>query len=412
MSQVPDPGRTWPLGAFQAFGVELEYMIVQRDTLAVAPQAARVLIDAAGVPAEDIERGPITWSNELVAHVVELKTTGPAAELAGIASRFQGEVVELASRLEPMGLQLLPGGMHPWMDPARETVLWDGETSPVYRAFDRIFGCQGHGWANLQSTHLNLPFGNEAEFVALHGAIRLLLPILPALAASSPVADGALSGALDTRMMHYGRNAASMPQVAGLVVPEHVDSFQDYDRQVLAPLARALASADPDGDLDPEWANARGAIARFGRGSIEIRVLDVQECPAADLALLELIVAVLRQLWEWDSVERISTESLASLLRSVVQVGFAAEVRHPEILMALGLSTDRVLNVREVWSLLADAVAPGLSVDTQAYVEFVLSQGSLAERLCEALGDGGRQRMEQVYRRLGECLVAGDWFRP
>ena len=31
--------------------------------------------------------------------------------------------------------------------------------------------------------------------------------------------------------------------------------------------------------------NSRGAIARFDRNAIEIRVIDVQECPKADLAI-------------------------------------------------------------------------------------------------------------------------------
>jgi hypothetical protein len=31
--------------------------------------------------------------------------------------------------------------------------------------------------------------------------------------------------------------------------------------------------------LRHEWVNARGAIARFDRSAIEIRVLDVAECP-------------------------------------------------------------------------------------------------------------------------------------
>ena len=45
-----------------------------------------------------------------------------------------------------------------------------------------------------------------------------------------------------------------------------------------------------------EWLNARGAIARFGRGTIEIRVLDVQECPQADLAICAAVVEVLQAL--------------------------------------------------------------------------------------------------------------------
>ena len=87
----------------------------------------------------------------------------------------------------------MPTAMHPWMDPATETVLWDDATD-VYRTYDRIYGCRGHGWANLQSMHVNLPFADDSQFARLHAAIRLVLPLLPALAASSPIAEGSVDG--------------------------------------------------------------------------------------------------------------------------------------------------------------------------------------------------------------------------
>ncbi len=96
--------------------------------------------------------------------------------------------------LEPLGARLMPSAMHPWMDPHREMVLWPHENSSIYEAFNRIFDCRGHGWANLQAVHLNLPFRGDAEFARLHAAIRVLLPLLPALAASSPFIDGRLPG--------------------------------------------------------------------------------------------------------------------------------------------------------------------------------------------------------------------------
>jgi len=48
------------------------------------------------------------------------------------------------------------------MDPNREMVIWPHDYSVVYEAFNRIFDCRGHGWANLQAVHLNLPFADDA----------------------------------------------------------------------------------------------------------------------------------------------------------------------------------------------------------------------------------------------------------
>ena len=86
----------------------------------------------------------------------------------------------LATLPQPVIARLLPTAMHPWMDPDRDLRLWPHEASAVYEAFNRIFSCRGHGWANLQSAHINLPFANDEEFGRLHAAIRAVLPIIPA----------------------------------------------------------------------------------------------------------------------------------------------------------------------------------------------------------------------------------------
>jgi glutamate---cysteine ligase / carboxylate-amine ligase len=151
----------------------------------VRPWADRVLIDADGKPISDIERGRLTWSNELI----EFKTTLPEESLDGLAEGFAAEVAEANRRFAAHGVRILPTAMHPTMRP-EEAVLWTHDFSEVYATFDRIFDCHGHGWSNLQSVHLNLPFANDEEFARLHAAIRLVLPLLPALAASSPFVEG------------------------------------------------------------------------------------------------------------------------------------------------------------------------------------------------------------------------------
>src|SRR5690606_13900663 len=205
--------------------------------------------------------------------------------------------------------------MHPWMDPHTEMKLWPHEFSPVYEAFNRVFDCRGHGWANLQSMHVNLPFAGDEEFGRLHAAIRLVLPILPALAASSPIMDGRLTGLMDTRLEVYRHNARRVPEVSGQVIPERAFTQADYDAQIFAPLYAAIEPLDSEGVLRDEFLNARGAIARFSRGSIEIRLLDVQECPQADLAICRAVVAVLEALVgeRWTSVSEQQSFEVAPL---------------------------------------------------------------------------------------------------
>ena len=146
--------------AFSVFGVELEYAVVDSSSLAVRPVVDELLRAAAGAQVADFEDGPVSWSNELALHVVELKHTAPVAALRGSARAFARSAANAQAQL-PRGCRLLGVGMHPTMTPA-EFRRWPHDYADVYAAYDRIFDCRGHGWSNLQSCHLNLPFANDA----------------------------------------------------------------------------------------------------------------------------------------------------------------------------------------------------------------------------------------------------------
>ncbi len=123
--------------AFEGCGLEIEYMLVDRTSLDVAPIADDVLqrLSGADRPVNDYEHDGIGWSNELVMHVLELKNVQPDTDLAGLAARFQLEVDAMNSALADRAARLMPGGAHPWMDPAHETRTWPHDHSAVYRAY-------------------------------------------------------------------------------------------------------------------------------------------------------------------------------------------------------------------------------------------------------------------------------------
>ncbi|NNF28442.1 MAG: glutamate--cysteine ligase [Gemmatimonadetes bacterium] len=406
------------LGLFEGTGIEIEYMIVDAHSLDVAPVCDRLMHSVAGKEVPDIERGPIAWSNELALHVLELKTNGPASSLDGLSDAFHAEVVTANRTLAELGgtergAVLLPGGVHPWMDPLLETALWPHEYNQVYRTFDRIFGCAGHGWSNLQSTHVNLPFSGDEEFGRLHAAVRVVLSLIPALAASSPFLDGIAQPWLDARLDAYRHNARLVPQVSGQVIPETVRSEQEYREKILEPLYRALEPHDPEGVLAHEWTNARGAIARFERGAIEIRVIDAQESPNADLAVVSLVCEVVRALVEerWtsrDGLDKIGTEVLSEALWDTARSGAEAVIRDAGILRAFGL-TGRERSAGELWQNLADRVAPdAAAAQYGAVVEYLVGHGPLAARMSAAHGKG--VSIEDVAGSLSACLAKNDLF--
>lgn len=403
---------------FECYGVELEYMLVHRKTLAILPMADQVLKSVSGTYDSEVPRNGLSWSNELVLHVIELKTNGPAASLDGLAALFQADVRHINDLAIRFDGQLMPTAVHPWMDPLKEMRLWPHEYSPVYEAFNRIFGCRGHGWANLQSTHLNLPFCGDEEFARLHAAIRLLLPIMPALTASSPILDGRVSGLLDARLEAYRHNARRIPAVTGHIVPEDVSSADEYARHILQPLYREIAPHDSDGILQYEWLNARGAIARFDRGAIEIRVLDIQECPQADLAILQLIAAALQTLvqetWCPLSAQRAwDTAALRDILLDTIRDADQTVLRNADYARMFGLAPQKGLTVGALWRGIAgfSFKNAGFSTETESTLRFLLDHGCLARRIVAATGPApDRARLREVYRALCNCLAAGTMF--
>jgi len=409
-----------PLNAFAGYGVELEYMIVDQATLAVRPLADALLRDAAGTVVNELPREGLAWSNELTLHLIELKNPAPVPDLASLAAAFQEEVAEINRRLAPHGARLMPTGMHPWMDPGRECRLWPHEHAEIYQAYDRVFGCHHLGFANIQSMHLNLPFADDTEFARLHAAVRLLLPILPALAASSPIAWAGPTGFLDARLEAYHTHQARVPETLGLIVPDTTTGMDDYRQRVLDPMYRAIAPLDPEGILGHEWLNARGAIPRFERMALEIRLLDMQEYPAADLAVAAAVAAAVRRLYRAGNKPTIlraqqayPTKLLAEMLRAAARDADQLSLGDPDYLSLLGLPPAST-TAGEAWKHLIEAwwrEEPAQKAAWQKPLKVILRHGPLARRILRVLGEECPTALQEtVYWSLCDCLDQGIPF--
>lgn len=403
------------LPAFCAFGIELEYMIVDRASLTVRPLADWLLRDAQGRVMSELPRGPLARSNELTLHVLELKNIVPEPDLSALLPLFTHEVRVINQSLAELDACLMPGGMHPWMDPTRETRLWPHLHAEIYRAYDRLFDCRQHGFANIQSMHLNLPFADDQEFARLHAAVRLLLPILPALAASSPIREGRIAAEADARLAAYAVHQARLPASLGALIPDTLMSRAEYEARVLTPLYAALDPLDPDGILRHEWLNARAAIPRFARMALEIRVLDMQECPLADLAIAAASIAVLHRLYqeidcELAEQQAMPTEALADILAACIRDAEQARIENAAYLRLMGYPG---LSCRagELWAHLLECVFRVIPAPWREPLNVLREEGPLARRILRALGGNAeRARLEAVYRCLCECLAEGRLF--
>lgn len=406
-----------PYHLFQGYGIELEYMIVHKDSLNVMSIADELLKHELGIIGSDFENGVITWSNELVMHVIEIKTTKPESDLEQVEKEFAKNISRINTVLAKWNAMLLPSAAHPLMNPFADTRLWPHDNNEVYSLYDKIFNSKGHGWSNLQSTHLNLPFHGDEEFAKLHAAIRLILPLLPALCASSPILDGKVSGMLDTRLRYYKTNQARIPVITGKIIPEEVYTHSEYKEIIYTPIVEAIEVHDSENILDPIWVNSRGAIARFDRGSIEIRVMDIQECAAADVAIVNTVIETLKLLTNevftsLNAQKKLSTEMLATLFDQSAVTGLATPVDDKDFLKAFYLSSSAT--IKKIWQhILKHIPAENYTESTRSLILIILEQGCLSERIVKSLRqDHSEKNILSIYQKLSICLAENKLFIP
>jgi len=403
---------------FQGYGIELEYMLVDKDTLAVKPVTDEVLKHELGQYGSEFENGIVTWSNELVLHVIELKSTKPELNFNALENGFADDIRRINAILDKYNAMLMPTAAHPFMNPLTDTKLWPHDSNEVYELYDKIFDSKGHGWSNLQSTHLNLPFYDDEEFAKLHAAIRLILPILPALCASSPILDGKLTGILDTRLTFYKTNQAKIPSITGKVIPEAIFSKRNYLNQIYEKIKSDISVHDTNKILNPIWVNSRGAIPRFDRGSIEIRVMDVQECPSADMAIIELVIETLKGLVNGKFIDleeqmKYRTEGLVHIYDKCIVEGQQTHIDSAEYLRAFHISAP--CSAKEVWQKIIDHLASGNSAleKWKPELNIILKEGTLSDRIIKSLnGDHSIDSIKKTYKQLSGCLAQNKMFVP
>jgi carboxylate-amine ligase len=315
---------------------------------------------------------------------------------------------------------LMPGAAHPFMDPLKETKLWPHENNEVYAIYNKIFDCRGHGWSNLQSTHLNLPFYDDEEFAKLHAAVRMILPILPALCASSPMLDGKSTGMLDTRLKFYKSNQAKIPSITGKVIPEAVFSRRLYLNTIYEKIKSDIAPFDPQQELNPIWVNSRGAIPRFDRGSIEIRVMDIQECPAADLAIVALVIEIIKAFTAGKFIDhetqiKWKTDVLAQLLDQTAEKAQDAVIGNVEYLHVFGYP-DKSAKAGDLWRHILESMlreSNGALQKWKPQLDVIIGKGSLAARILNSLDHGqSRDAVVATYKELSACLAENRMFTP
>jgi len=315
----------------QVLGPEHEFSVID-EKLQPLPIVDKIIKDVHGRIVNNVDFGKFSFGKELQAHVAEFKANMPFNSPQDFEETMTHAVQQILDFLEKRyEARLLGLGMHPslMLDKVK---VWSHRDRQIYGALSRIFNLNQHGWLNIQSFQLNLPFQNEYEAVKLYNALANLLPYLPAIAASSPIYESRIGDYVDNRLHFYLVNQAEVPSIAGDIIPEYVCSFEEYEKITIRQYSEDLAKVNaPRCLLNKEWLNSRGAIIRFDRKAIEIRIMDEQECVKSDVAQSCFIRATLRGILQREeSFDYQPHDILVNNLRSVIRDGLDAFVQHPK----------------------------------------------------------------------------------
>lgn len=385
----------------EVLGPEHEFSIVD-EKLTPLPIVDRVIRDVHGRVANIVSLGQCSFGKELQAHVAEFKANKPFSSPEAFEETMQGAVDSILTLLSKRyNARLLGSGMHPslMLNNAR---VWSHRDRQIYQAMSKIFNLNQHGWLNIQSFQLNLPYKNESEAVRLYNALSNVLPYLPALAASSPIYESKIGDYLDNRLHFYSTNQLKVPSITGKVIPEYVSSFQEYEKVTVRQYSQDLAKLNaPKCLLNKEWLNSRGAVIRFDRRAIEIRILDEQESVKSDVALSCFIRAALRGILVDDEYPQLPHETLVENLNHVVRDGLEASVKHPKGKTA-----------KQLCQYLLKIAAKNATPEEKKYfnvIEQRIDRGSLSALILKEVAKRGqrtdlKEAVFNVYSSLANCL--------
>ncbi len=312
----------------EVLGPEHEFSIVN-ERLQVLPIVDKILKDYHGRIVNSVELNKFTLGKELQTHVIEIKPNAPFTSPIDFEETMHEALTQLSESLKRKhNVQLLGTGMHPLLR-LDETGVWPHRHRLVYQEYSKAFNLKQHGWLNIQSFQLNLPFTNEQEAVLLHNLTANLCPYLPAIAASSPIYESKLGESVDNRMRFYAANQKEVPSITKDVVPEYISSLQEYRERIINRYSTDLATLGIGRLLlGKDWVNSRGAIIRFDRKAIEIRIMDEQECIKSDVALSCFIRSVLRGFLA-EGTELLPHKTLVKDFNSILKNGLEAETANP-----------------------------------------------------------------------------------
>ncbi|WCB97015.1 Putative glutamate--cysteine ligase 2 [Baekduia alba] len=341
-----------------ALGVEEELIVVDGTTLAVSHTGVDVL-EAMEVPAGTGSAHPDTY-----AALVEFASPVCATPEEGVRA-----VAALRARARATGASMIGAGIHP--DGAFGDVVHVDE--PRYHAIhDQLRGLLRRTPTCALHVHVGMPDPETA--IHVYNGLREWLPLLQALAASSPFWHGSDSGLATSRAQLFrGYPRGDIPRAFA--------SFDDFEESVGAVLA-----AGDLADYTFLWWDIR---PHPRLGTVEIRAMDAQSSLRTVLGLVSLIHGLAQAAagapepdGGWSPREALMESSFRA-----ARDGLAATLRHDGALRP----------VREIARAAIERARPFAAGDgLDEVVRIVEHTGGGADRQRAAFARGGMRALLQL----------------
>ncbi len=354
--------------------VEEEFALLDPDTLELQNRFEELQAAARGTDVEPHLVG------ELIASEAEVRT-GRCEDFAQAASAMQERRSQLQSLAREQGLALGATGTHPWARWQDQRII----DTPHYRRNDEIL--RYVVWRNNTfGLHVHVGIAGADRAIAVHNALRNLLPELLALSASSPFVENVNSGLRSARTEIFTR---MFPRCG---IPDTYDGWRGFYDYV-----SFLYRTGSITEHTQLWWSIRPHLAY---PTIEIRICDAQP----DLGEAQNLAAICYALAVRCARAHDEGEALPDLPHRLLEENLWRAIRYGMSGELLDLAAGRALPARARLEQLLEWVTP--VADEFGVSSFlVLPERNSAERQIGRFEDGAT--LEEIYTeqvRVGEAV--------
>lgn len=334
-----------------SLGVEIEFQILDKNTLNLAPLAPLLLQNSPKILSPRI-------THEFIRSILELQT-GVCRTLRDVENDLM-ETCSMAEELaEENGCMLYAASLHPFAKSSEQILTEDVRYERIMQELQivgRQFISQG------LHVHIGMPDGDTAIRVCNH--IQVYLPLLLSLSASSPFFQGE-----DTGLLSYRTKLFEVLPLAGIY-----ESFLDW--QHFVDEVENLKKLGIIGSIKDLWWDARPSP---DFGTIELRVCDLPGRFSDILALVAFMQSLVVYIAEKkDDFQPFSNQILRANKWQAVRYGLEGFFIDPS-----GHLGKASLSIRRAIELLLEEMAP-YSIDLHSnhylmMIKRILECGTNAE---------------------------------